>query len=137
MAKLIFIVFSTLSLIACSNSYCRQKKDRNNFVQHTKDLPKFISTDKTDLSQELDTKTIKVFKADGSKQCQAEKAISVQKMQEVLNKANIKVSKAEKAKDGLMRAQVCGSDTGNINIYEIPASQLEEAIKMGFQEWKE
>ncbi|MNL53665.1 hypothetical protein D3C87_1769290 [compost metagenome] len=37
--------------------------------------------------------------------------------------------------DGMMRIQVCGSPTGNSNIYEIDRKDLAAALKAGFKEW--
>jgi hypothetical protein len=32
--------------------------------------------------------------------------------------------------------QVCGADTGDINLYEIPTADLAKALKAGFKELK-
>ncbi|MBC7754600.1 MAG: hypothetical protein H7Z71_10210 [Moraxellaceae bacterium] len=37
--------------------------------------------------------------------------------------------------DGMMRIQVCGSATGNYNVYEILESDLEKAQTYGFKLW--
>ncbi|MES2962418.1 MAG: hypothetical protein V4760_00915, partial [Bdellovibrionota bacterium] len=39
----------------------------------------------------------------------------------------------DKRADGLMHIQVCGSPTGQINVYEIPVSALKEAEGKGFK----
>ena len=76
---------------------------------------------------------VKVFKADGSLQCGQGKAIPVAEMQKQLK--DIKVHSAVNKNDGMMRIQVCGSPTGNANVYEIDRKNLEAAIKLGFKEW--
>ena len=61
-------------------------------------------------------------------------AIPLEEMAKELD--NIKVySKANKA-DGMMHIQVCGSSTGQANVYEIAKADLEAAIKKGFKAWQ-
>lgn len=76
---------------------------------------------------------VRVFKYDGSLQCNMGKAISVQEMQKELGK--IAVHSSVNKPDGLMRIQMCGAPTGNANVYEIDRAQLEAAKKLGFKEW--
>ncbi len=76
---------------------------------------------------------VRVFKYDGSLQCNMGKAISVQEMQKELGK--IAVHSAVNRPDGLMRIQMCGAPTGNANVYEIDRVSLEAAKKLGFKEW--
>ena len=73
-----------------------------------------------------------VFKADGSLQCGMGKPISAEEMEKELK--GIKVLSRDKRPDGMMHIQVCGSPTGIINVYEIPASQLAEAQSRGFKQ---
>lgn len=75
--------------------------------------------------------TILVFKPDGSLQCQAAKGLSPEEMEKQLD--GIKVISRDKRPDGLMHIQVCGSPTGMINVFEIPASALKEAEGRGFK----
>jgi glucose/arabinose dehydrogenase len=72
-----------------------------------------------------------VSKADGSLQCGMGKAISAEEMEKELK--GIKVLSRDKRSDGMMHIQVCGSPTGMINVYEIPASSLAEAEARGFK----
>lgn len=72
-----------------------------------------------------------VFKADGSLQCGMGKAISLEDMEKELK--GIKVLSRDKRPDGMMHIQVCGSPTGIINIYEIPAANLADAESRGFK----
>ena len=76
---------------------------------------------------------VKVYKPDGSLQCGQGKAIPTADMQKDLK--NLKVYSSSNQNDGMMRIQVCGSPTGNNNVYEIDRKNLEAAIKLGFKEW--
>ncbi|HEX4926213.1 MAG TPA: hypothetical protein VFV50_19120 [Bdellovibrionales bacterium] len=79
------------------------------------------------------TGTVRVYKPDGSKQCEGG-GIELADMEKQLK--GIKVLAREKANDGKMRIQMCGADTGQLNVYEIPAGDLAKAQKAGFKEWK-
>lgn len=72
-----------------------------------------------------------VFKADGSLQCGMGKAIAIEEMEKELK--GIKVLSRDKRPDGMMHIQVCGSPTGIINVYEIPAANLADAEARGFK----
>jgi hypothetical protein len=76
---------------------------------------------------------VKVYKADGSLQCGQGLAVPLADMQKDLK--DIKVYSSFNKNDGMMRIQVCGSPTGNSNVYEIDRKNLEAAIKLGFKEW--
>lgn len=76
---------------------------------------------------------IKVYKYDGSLQCGQGKATSVADMAKELKGLQI-FSSASKP-DNLMRTMVCGSPTGQANVYEIEKTKLAEAKKRGFKEW--
>ena len=76
---------------------------------------------------------VKVYKADGTLQCGQGKKISISDMQKDLK--DIKVYSSENKNDGMMRIQLCGSPTGNANVYEIDRKDLEAALKLGFKEW--
>lgn len=78
--------------------------------------------------------SVLVYKPDGSLQCGMGKAISLEEMEKQLS--GIRVSSRDKRPDGLMHIQVCGSPTGMINVYEIPASSLKEAEARGFKKFE-
>ena len=78
--------------------------------------------------------TVLVSKPDGSLQCGMGKAISPEDMEKQL--AGIKVISREKRPDGLMHVQVCGSPTGMLNVYEIPATSLKDAEAKGFKKFE-
>ena len=42
---------------------------------------------------------------------------------------------ADNRHDGLMRVQMCGQPTGTCNVFEIKASDLDQALKLGFKKW--
>lgn len=79
------------------------------------------------------TERIKVYKPDGSLQCGQGKAIPVKDMESELK--GIKVYSSSNQNDGKMRIQLCGSPTGNSNVYEIDRKDLDAALKLGFKEW--
>lgn len=79
-------------------------------------------------------KKIKVYKADGSVQCEQGTGAKVEEMQKQLG--DIKVYSAENKHDGLIRIQVCGAPTGNCNVYEINEADFAKAEKLGFKKWK-
>jgi hypothetical protein len=91
------------------------------------------ATAKESMKPESKLDRVKVFKADGSLQCGQGKAIAASEMQKDLG--DIKVYSSANKNDGMMRIQVCGSPTGNANVYEIDRKNLEAALKKGFKEW--
>ena len=76
---------------------------------------------------------VKIFKADGSLQCNQGKKISLDEMAKQLK--DIKIYSSENKHDGLMRAQMCGRPTGFNNVYEIDVDNLDKAVKLGFNKW--
>ncbi len=79
------------------------------------------------------TDKVKVFKDDGSLQCGQGEQIALAEMEKELK--NIRVYSSAHKNDGMMRIQLCGSPTGNCNVYEIDRKDLEAAMKLGFKEW--
>jgi hypothetical protein len=78
---------------------------------------------------------VRVYKPDGSRQCEKRTGRSVEATEREL--AGIPVYHREKRSDGLMHIQVCGSPTGMINIFEIDSSNLKKAEERGFKKWEE
>lgn len=76
---------------------------------------------------------LQVYKLDGSLQCDEAKPVELDKMR--LELKDIAVYKSFKDHDGLMRAQLCGTPTGRINIYEIDRTSLSQAQGLGFKQW--
>jgi hypothetical protein len=76
---------------------------------------------------------LKVYKADGSLQCNMGKKIATDVMQKDLG--SVKVFSAENKPDGMMHIQQCGTPTGTCNVYEISKNDLDAAKKAGFKLW--
>lgn len=72
-----------------------------------------------------------VYRSNESIQCESD-GISPEDMQRSLSDSGIDVSCAEAAHDGLFRSTVCGGDTGQINVFEIPGSAVNQASTLGF-----
>ncbi|MEK7355161.1 MAG: hypothetical protein AAB250_01835 [Bdellovibrionota bacterium] len=92
-----------------------------------------VKTDAKSTGGATQESTVLVYKADGSLQCKAAKGLSVDEMEKQL--APIKVFSRDKRDDGLMHIQVCGSQTGQINVYEIPVSSQKDAEARGFKKF--
>lgn len=107
-------------LNACSHGNCGAQKAESNLTGAL--VEKNSSTDK-----------VKIYKADGTLQCGQGKKIDLSEMQKSLG--NIKIYSSENKNDGMMRIQLCGTPTGNSNVYEIDRKDLEAALKAGFKEW--
>nr|MBV6629144.1 hypothetical protein [Oceanococcus sp. HetDA_MAG_MS8] len=75
--------------------------------------------------------TIKVFKSDGSSQCQ-NNGTSVEEMQMELVEAGIDVICGQKGNDGGFYCAACGCPTGDINVYTINAANQADAESLGF-----
>ena len=71
-----------------------------------------------------------VYKSDESKQCQ-NGSVSLDKMKNDLKGITIKSQR--KDHDGMMYAQMCGGQTGSVNVYEIPSIDVNKALKKGFK----
>lgn len=76
---------------------------------------------------------VRVFKYDGSLQCNMGKSVALAEMQKDLK--SIQVFSSENKSDSLMRIQQCGTPTGKANVYEIDRKDLDAAKKLGFQLW--
>lgn len=122
----IFLVLISLILISCSTKECKRDSDRLIFPMQNRQSS--VGDQKMD-----SIKKVKVSKANGSLQCGMGKIISLDEMQKDLGV--IQVFKAEVRNDGLMRIQVCGSPTGDHNVFEIAFTDLQAALNAGFKEW--
>lgn len=76
--------------------------------------------------------SVLVFKYDQSVQC-GKAGIAPARGQQRLENAGIEVKCSFKAHDGMMRPQACGRPSGNINVFEISAAKLAEALDEGFK----
>jgi len=77
------------------------------------------------------TNTVKVFKSDQSKQCEAN-GIAPDDMRQELIQVGVDVLCSQKAYDGMMHASVCGGATGAINVFVIHSDDLGDAKALGF-----
>ena len=73
----------------------------------------------------------RVFKYRGSLQCSGG-GIAPEVMQKELVGAGITVGAFSCGHDGLLRAAVCESSDGKINIFHVPAGKVDEARTLGF-----
>jgi hypothetical protein len=140
MRKILLLVPMIFALGACTHGNCRaQKKDTDKSTVaggSAAATAEGASTPGATTEAAVvssSTERVKVYKPDGSLQCGQGKAVPLAEMQKQLK--NIKVYSSANKNDGMMRIQVCGSPTGNANIYEIDRKDLEAALKTGFKEW--
>lgn len=123
MAKLLTLFLPIVVLAACSHGNCGAEK-RKSQAANQAGAPVVKSSA---------SERVKVFKADGSLQCGQGQKIALSEMQKDLK--GIQVHSSENKNDGMMRIQLCGSPTGNCNVYEIDRKDLDTAVKYGFKEW--
>ncbi len=75
-----------------------------------------------------------VYQPDGSLQCKPKTGTTLEVMAKDLKE--IKIYSQENKSDGLNHIQVCGTPTGQVNVYEIDRKNLEKAKKQyHFKEW--
>jgi len=77
-------------------------------------------------------RTVIVFKPDGSLHCGLLEGVNPEEMALELSGAGIEVLLSRKGFDGREGVAQCGEPTGQINIFEIPFSDLTSALEMGF-----
>lgn len=119
------IVFVSL-LFGCSTAQCRKPTQIDKEAGNTAVPEKLLAGPGRTL----------VAKKDGSKQCQGVDA-STAKTPEAMKAElkDIKVFEMAKQQDGMMRIALCGSPTGNYNVYEIAEEDFKKASKYGFIRW--
>lgn len=121
----LFVVLSLLG--ACSTGYCRRAKDQTG----TPVGPEEAIDQKA--NADANKRRIFVYKYDGSMQCGMGRTIGLEDMAKEL--AGIKIYSQKKKADGLMHIQVCGSPTGQANVYEIAEDDLAKAESLSFKKW--
>lgn len=124
--KYLFVLLSFAFVTACSTTNCGNQRRFNN--TKTDETPKMTLE-----KGAANMKKVKVAKVDGTLQCSQGKLIALAIMQKELKE--IAVFSSMNQNDGMMRIQVCGSATGNHNVYEILESDLEKAQSYGFKLW--
>ncbi|QLY27189.1 hypothetical protein [Bdellovibrio sp. KM01] len=122
MRKWVTAIIPVLILAACSHGDCRGEKMKKTQAEPGAAVTTSNTSDR-----------VKVFKPDGSLQCGQGKRIPLADMQKDLG--SVQVYSSKNANDGMMRIQLCGSPTGNCNVYEIDRKDLATAQKAGFKEW--
>lgn len=122
------LVLAALSL-SCTQGHCRRKQEVPTPAAPMEAAPEPASKAAADHG----AGRVMVYKYDGSLQCGAGKAIAPEVMGKEL--AGIQIFSAVKKPDGLMHIQVCGSNTGAANVFEISAKELKKAESKGFKKW--
>lgn len=136
MAKWIYASVLSAVLLGCATGKCVNANTANSAAAAsagTATAASAANSGGTAMKPESKLDRVKVYKPDGSLQCGQGKATPIADMQKELK--DIKVYSSFNKNDGMMRIQVCGSPTGNSNVYEIDRKNLEAAIKLGFKEW--
>jgi hypothetical protein len=135
--KNIFILLLTFtSLVSCSTRTCKPNEtlQRNEASPATTPVAGETTISPTTNMTTPQNKKIKVYKPDGSIQCERGTGKSVTEMAKEFG--DIKIFTFESKHDGLIRIQKCGTPTGQCNVYEISESDWDKASKLGFKKWK-
>ena len=117
-----------MTIASCSNKPCKIEDRTSESTAGASMAPNKLTSNEKDL-----TARVFVSKPDGTLQCGMGKKIDLSEMKKELK--SIEVFSADNKNDGLMRIQLCGHPTGNNNVYEISAKDLEQAVKLGFKKW--
>jgi len=124
------LLFTILSfMVSCSSTQCK-RKDKVPPMPNDSNIDKNLEINKTSSKPS----TVFVYKNDGSLQCGVGQAIPAKEMAKELG--DIKVYSFANKHDGMMHIQVCGSNTGQVNVFEIAKSDLEKALSKGFKPWQ-
>ncbi len=115
-------------LFGCAQGHCRRKQEAPQPIPTGEAPPEPAAKPSADANGH-----VQIFKYDGSLQCGAGKAIAPDVMAKDLTP--IKVFNMTKKSDGLMHIQVCGSNTGMANVFEINEKDLKKAEAKGFKKW--
>jgi hypothetical protein len=116
-------------VVGCAQGHCRRKQEVGKAVAPVEAAPE----PPTKAAADHGAGRVFVYKYDGSLQCGAGKPVALDAMAKQL--AGIQIYSQSKKPDGLMHIQVCGSNTGISNVYEIPAKDLKKAEGKGFKKW--
>jgi hypothetical protein len=81
--------------------------------------------------------TLFVFKPDGTIHCDKSPGMTLDRIGQELSSAGIKVFSSRKGYDGREGIALCGTPTGQINVYEIASSDVFEALRLGFKQLPE
>lgn len=131
MKNLIFVVLSATLIFSCSTRPCKIE-DRTT-AQTQEQAKASVDQMKNEIAKGSVMNRIKIYKPDGTLQCNQGQKISLDDMSKELK--NIKIYSKENLHDGLMRIQMCGKPTGYNNVFEIDQENLAAAEKLGFKKW--
>jgi hypothetical protein len=135
-----FVLMLCFAHVGCSSRPCREPRapelDRTkapvtSSVAPKADAPAAVDVTSGKVHADGAPYLIRIYKADGSRQCEKKSGIPLDIMEREL--AGIVVKSRDKRNDGLMHVQVCGSPSGMINVYEINAEFLKQAEQRGFK----
>jgi hypothetical protein len=87
-------------------------------------------------SDAVSSRTAEVARNSGLKQC-GEEAPAPEAFARVLEANGLRVLSFACASDGLLRAQVCGSDRGLYYVYAVGAHDVAKALGLGFTDIKQ
>lgn len=119
-------------VFSCSTRTC--KPNENLTQNQTTPVAGETKISPTTAMSNSQIKKLKVYKPDGSIQCEQGSGKPAAEMAKELG--DIKIFNTENKHDGLIRIQVCGQPTGQCNVYEISESDYPKAEKLGFKKWK-
>ncbi|AZZ36810.1 hypothetical protein CIK05_08415 [Bdellovibrio sp. qaytius] len=134
--KLLLVLMMVVSVFSCSTRTCKPNETiAQNQAASAQPQPVAGETKISPTTTMTNTlKKIKIYKPDGSVQCEQGTGTPAPEMAKQLG--DIKVYSSENKHDGLIRTQVCGNATGHCNVYEINESDFAKAEKLGFKKWK-
>ena len=110
----------------CTQGHCRRRSD---LAPETKEVIKEIQG-----ALPKSERRVRVFKYDGSLQCNKGRKIPLTEMAEELS--GIRIFSSDNQQDDKMRIQMCGAITGRANVYEILSEDLPKAESKGFKVWQ-
>lgn len=115
-----------LTVIGCSSAQCRKPMSINKENEAGAVIEKLLAGPGRAL----------VAKKDGSKQCEKTDQTSAKSLEAMKSELrDIKVYDMAKQQDGVMRIALCGSPTGNYNVYEISEEDVNKSLSFGFVRW--
>lgn len=128
------------SFVSCSTGPCKQEMHRSD-----PSIPVALVTDRKYAVEEKmqekvfpESQRVYIYQHDGTKQCEnIPPTKSLVEVQEILEKAGIRVLEARHMTSGFLIIQKCGAPTGMIYRFQIPGEDLSKALRLGFEEWRD
>ena len=125
-----FFLLSVFLISACSTGHCRRDRSGGQGPILEKLNPKPPTN-----YEQRNLGEVTVAKADGSLQCEPNSGLDLERMAED-QLAGIEILSSSKQNDGLIRIQVCGTETGMLNTYRIQSKDVPKVLKAGFTLFK-